>query len=114
MDEVHIAHDDGGLLGEFSLREPGQKSRPQKPAMNIAHAGMDELAKLELLGALADLDRADFTRPFVDILEQMPMDGLEMRQIESASGYALPAALNGQPPFYAIKQRGIGNPATIF
>jgi len=39
--------------------------------MDVRHAGLDELAELELLAALADLKRAQFAGPLVDVLEQV-------------------------------------------
>ena len=42
--------------------------------MDVRHAGLDELAELELLAAFADLDRAQLAGPVVDILKQVPMD----------------------------------------
>jgi hypothetical protein len=47
VDVVNVADDHGRLLG---------RSRP--PGHDVRHAGLDEPADLELLAALADLDRA--------------------------------------------------------
>jgi hypothetical protein len=62
--------------------------------MNIRHAGLHVLPELELLRAFADLDGPDLPGPFVEVLEQVTMDGPKMGKIEYAVGDVLPGAHN--------------------
>ena len=45
---------------------------------------IEELAELELVAALGDLDGARLPRPVVDVLEQGPVDRLEVSKVEVA------------------------------
>ena len=69
-----------GLLR--ALEGFAQQAGANEPAVDIGHPGFDELAKLELLAALADLDRAQLAGPVVHVLEQVAMDGAKMGQVE--------------------------------
>jgi hypothetical protein len=68
---------------------------------------------LELTSALGDFDRAQFTGPIVDILEQMPMDGAEMGEIERSRWYALGDSIAHQATLSSIKLVRVGNAETI-
>jgi hypothetical protein len=60
--------------------------------MDIRHAYFDILSKLELAGALGDLDGADLTSPIENILEEMTVDGTKMLEIEISDRDTLTAA----------------------
>jgi hypothetical protein len=114
MDEVHVADDNGCLFGELLPRQSNEESRSAQATMNIRHAGCDVLQELELLRALADLDRADFASPFVDILEQVAVDRLKMGEVQLPSRDTLPAARNRQAALHPVEFDRIGNTKTIF
>ncbi len=79
--------------------KPLQEAGADEPAVNVAHSGLDELAELKLLAALADLDRAQFTGPVVDVLKQVMMDGAQMGEVESAARDRLAAAVRRMKAF---------------
>ena len=78
------------------------------PAVNVGHAGLDVLAELELLAALADLDRAQLTGPVVDILEEVAMDGAEMSEVKGAVGDAASASQYDEASLLLVQKFGIG------
>lgn len=86
MDVVDVADDDGRLLGKCVRRQRGKKLRAQQPPMDVGHAGLDVLAELELLVALADLDRAQLAGPVVDVLEQVAMDRAQVSRSKVPRG----------------------------
>ncbi len=114
MDVVDVAKNDGGLLRKARSRQACEKSRPHQPTMDIAHAGLNILPELELLGIFADLDRAQFAGPIVDILEQMAMNGLQMSKIEGAAWNAFSASLDNEASFVSIEDDWVSDPETIF
>ena len=75
---------------------------------------MNVLPELELLMSLANLDRADFAGSLVDILKQMPVNGLKVRKIERPSGYTFSAALDDDAPFDRIECDRVGDAEPIF
>ena len=87
--KIHIAEDHGDLLREVLPRQSCQELRPCQSPMNVRQAGVDILTELELLRAFADLNSSYFTGPFVDVLEQVTMNGLEMGKIECTVRNAL-------------------------
>jgi hypothetical protein len=86
MNEVHVANNDRDLLREVAPRKFHKEPRAYKSPVHIGHAGLNVFPKLELLRALADFDRAKLAGPFIDILEQMAMNGLESARSKSPSG----------------------------
>ena len=85
MDVVDVADDHGGLFGEAGRGQSLQEAGSREAAVNVRHAGLDELAELELLAALADLDRAQFAGPVVDVLKEVAMDRAQMGEVEGAT-----------------------------
>ena len=81
--------------------------------MNVGHSSMDELSKLELLSALADFQGADFAGPVVNILEQMVMNGLQMREIEHPAWDSFLGALNDETALNAIERHWIDDAKPI-
>ncbi len=47
--------------------------------MNVGQACFDEAGELELMAAFGNLDGAKLSCPLIDILEQMPVNGLQVR-----------------------------------
>lgn len=113
MNEVDVADDHGNLRCKIRFRQTAQEPRPGKPTMNVRHAGVDVLAELKLLRAFADLDSADFASPWVDVLEQMAMDSLEMREIKRADRYAFRNALSNDESLNSIEDQRIGDVQAI-
>ena len=89
VDVVDIADDHRRLLRERRGGQPFEEARPDEPAVHVRHAGLDVAAKLELLAALADLDRAQLTGPVVNVLEQMAVDRAKVREVEGTAQDAL-------------------------
>jgi hypothetical protein len=85
-----------------------QKARTFEAAVNIGHSGMDVLPKLELLAALADLDRAQFSGPVVDVLEEMAMDGAQVDQVERAARDAAATSQGHKASFLPVEKFLIG------
>ena len=109
MHIVHIADDNGRRRGEGILGQSSEKIRFHQPAVNIGHSCFDELSELELLVALSDFDGAQFARPFVHILEQMPVNGPEVCQVKVSRGHTLAGALDHESTFHAVQGLGIGD-----
>src|SRR6188768_2813566 len=84
-----------------------------EPAVNVAHSGLDELAELKLLAALADLDRAQFAGPAVDVLEEVMMDGAQMGQVEGAARNASAAAQDDKAALLLVEVVWIGGAEPI-
>ncbi len=66
---VHVAHDWRGRLGEGAGAQASQKLSLPQPPVNIGHAGLDVLAKLELVAALGDLPAPKIPGPIIHILK---------------------------------------------
>ena len=67
------------------------------------------MPELELLVALADLDRAQFAGPVVDVLEEMAVDRERVIEIEVAAGDAAPASQHNECALLLAKKIRIGN-----
>ena len=91
--------------------------RPRKPpahtpevprrhdaAVYICHARLDEASWLELAAALADFDCSNLTRPLVDILEQVVMNGPQMSEVEIACRHCLEKTLGNELPLRGIQR----------
>ena len=87
VDVVDIADDLARAFCKARLRRSCKVFRLDQTAMHIGHASLDVLAKLELACALGDFQRADFSRPVVDVLEQAAVDGAQVLQVEIAGRY---------------------------
>ena len=57
------------------------------------------------LPSLADFNRPDFARPFVDILEQVAMDGLQMSEVKIARRHRLKKPLSDQQALGGLQRR---------
>jgi len=113
VDVVHVAHDRSGRPREGRAAQASQEVRLLQPPVNVGHAGFDELAKLELVAALGDLDGAQLARPGVQVLKKMPVDGAEMGQVKTAPGRAFGDPLGDNPPLYLVQLIGIGEPEPV-
>ncbi len=82
MDVVHVAHNFARRRGESRSAQIAKVITGGKPAMNIGHPRLDIASELELLLVFRDLHAADLAGPFVHVLEQMPMDGAKMGEVE--------------------------------
>lgn len=81
---VDISHDPRRGPRELGVAQPPEKIHLLEAAVNIGHAGFDEPAKLKLAAALGDLHHPHLTSPIVDILEQMPVNGAKVVEIETS------------------------------
>ncbi len=113
VDVVHVAKNVTCGGREVLTAQAAEKIGRLKPPMNIGHAGFNEPAELELVAVLGDLDAADLARPFVDILEQMMVDGTQVRQVEMAGRRTFPQPLNHQPSFKNLKLGGIPDAGSV-
>jgi hypothetical protein len=77
--------------------------------VNVAHASLDELPKLKLAAILGDLDGAKLTGPIKNILEKMPVNSAQVRQVKNPSGNALGGALDNERPLDDIETVGVIN-----
>ncbi|WP_245277207.1 hypothetical protein [Rhizobium sp. CF080] len=77
--------------------------------MNIGHADFDILPELELALALGNLDRPHLPRPFIDVLEKVAVDCLQMLEIEIASWNALPDTNGRKPTLRKIQLSGVSD-----
>ena len=60
-----------------------------QPPMHIRHAGFDIAMELELIAAFGNLQCADFTRPFINILKRMAVNSFQMGEIEITNWHAI-------------------------
>ena len=109
MDIVYVAHDDRGFLGKFGSAQAFEKICFLKAAVNVAHADLDELPELELVAVLGDFDGTKLAGPIKNILEKMPVNGAQVRQVKNPSGDALGGALDNERPLYNIETIGVLN-----
>jgi len=109
MDIVYVAHDDRGGPGKFGGAQTFEKIRFLKATVNVAHASLDELPKLKLAAILGDLDGAKLTGPIKNILEKMPVNSAQVRQVKNPSGNALGGALDNERPLDDIETVGVIN-----
>lgn len=103
MDVVDVANNHSGFIGENIGAETTQKLSSQQTAVHVRHAGFDEAKRHELCAAFGDLYNADLSRPVVDVLENVAMDGAELAEIKIACRKALSYALRRQAAFVAVK-----------
>ena len=109
----HVAHDRSGRPREVRPAQASQEIRLLKPTVNVGHADLNELAKLELVAALGDLDGAQLARPRVHILKKMPVNGAKVGQVKAAPGSAFGDPLGDKPPLHLVKLIGIGEPEPV-
>jgi hypothetical protein len=108
MDIGYVAHDDRGRLGKFGSTQTFEKIRLLKTAVNVAHAPLDKLPKLELLAVLGDFDGAKLAGPIKNILKKMPMNGAQVHQVKNPNGDAFGGALDNERPLDDIEAVGVG------
>jgi hypothetical protein len=99
MHIVDVTNDFAGGQRKSREAQATQEIAKGKPAMDIAHTGFNEAAELKLVSALGDLDAAQHASPIKDILKQVPVDGLQMQQIEVPGGDAFTDPLRNQGTF---------------
>ena len=100
---IYVADNDSRFAAESLPAQTFQKIAAHKAFMYVGHARFDILAKLELLAALVEFDGADFPRPGIYILEQMPMNGPEMIEVEATLRQTLGGSLRHKQPFDMIE-----------
>jgi hypothetical protein len=105
MNGVDIAHDFAGCHGERRRTQTVQEIRGCKPPMDITHAGFDEPAKLKLMATLGDFHGSQRAGPFIEILKQVHMDSLEMREVEVAGRDTFGYPLRHHRTLYNIELR---------
>ena len=71
--------------------------------MYVGHARGNVAAKLELMAALGNLDRADFSGPLINVLKQMPVDCAKMGEVEGPQRHRLCQALSDELPLHRIE-----------
>lgn len=84
MNIVHVPDDIAGPGGELIGIETAKEVGFVKPTVHVSHADADKPTGLELAAALGDLHLADFSRPVIDILKQVPVNGLKVCKVEIA------------------------------
>ena len=89
--------------------KPFQEAGFHKPAVTVTHARLDVLTELELVAVLGNLDGTKLSRPIVDILEEMPVYGLEMIEVEVPPRYAVLDALRDQTPLGPVQSRQVAD-----
>jgi len=113
VDVVHVAHDGSGRPREDRAAQASQEIRLLKAPVNVGHAGFDELAKLELVAALGDLDGAQLARPGVQVLKKMPVNGAKVSEVKVPRGRAFSDPLGDKPPLHLVQLIGIGEPEPV-
>lgn len=103
MHIVEVSHDRAGGVGEVGRRQAAQEIGRRQSSMDIGHANFDEPAKLKLVAALGDLDRPQFARPGVDVLEQMAVDSAQMGKVKDAVRNPLGHSLRNEGALGAIE-----------
>ncbi|MGB8843942.1 MAG: hypothetical protein WCC64_23070 [Aliidongia sp.] len=109
VDVVHIAQDRSGRLGERGRTQAAKETRFLKPAVDIGHARFDEAAELELIAAFGDFDGPKLAGPVIEILEEMAVNGVEMRQVEASVRNALGDAFDDKAPLSHLQPRSIND-----
>jgi hypothetical protein len=103
VDVIHIPHNFPGPRRELCRGQVIEKVGCSDLAMYVSHAGLDISPELELLPALGNLHGADFSCPFIDILKQVPMDRLQVGEIEIPSRDASLCPLHHKATFDTIE-----------
>jgi hypothetical protein len=78
MNLVDVTDYRTGVFRELVAVQIAEKLESNKPAVNVGHAGLDELTELELETSLGDLHLAEIAGPIEHVLEEMPMNGAKM------------------------------------
>ena len=77
--------------------------------MDVCHSSLDVAPELELVPALVDFDRAQFSGPLIDILKQVAVDSPEMCEIECAAWHTASCPLDHETPLDSVQSLRIGN-----
>ncbi len=77
--------------------------------MNVRHPAFDETHEHELMPAFGNFDRAKLSRPIVNVLKKMMMDGAKVRKVETAGGQALGRPAGHQLALHLVKHCWIGD-----
>ncbi len=85
MNVVHVADEGPGLPGEIGGAQAVQEVSLDEPVVDVSHASGNIGYWLEVVAALGDFDGAGLTRPLVGVLQQVPVDGAEMNEVELAA-----------------------------
>lgn len=109
MHMVDIADDRPGLCRKVLRGLAAKVLRRNNAPVNVVHAGGDITAGHELGPALGNFDGTNLTRPVMDILKKVPVNGLEMDEVEVAGRDAFSRALQGQPPLDLFEHGGVTN-----
>ena len=109
MDVVKVADDRAGRRREGPAMPAAQEIGVAEPAMHVGHTCLDEAAKLKLMTVLGDLHRAHLTRPVVDVLEQMAMDGLQVGEVKVSWRHTFGDALGHELAFDALQSGRVKN-----
>ncbi len=82
MNVVHITDNFCCFFGKCVGAQPAEKPAVEETAENIRHASLNEPPELERMASLGNFDRPQLPGPFINILKQMTMNILEMRQVK--------------------------------
>ena len=104
MDMVHVAKHRPSTVRESLRAHTTEVPRRHDAAVYIRHTRLDEASWLELAAALADFDCSNLTRPPVDILEQVVMNGPQMSEVEIACRHCLEKTLGNELPLRGIQR----------
>lgn len=113
MNVIQVADDRADGLHEFVKTQATQEIFTLQPPVNIVHARHNETLKLELMTALGNLYRAQFARPYINILEKVAVNGSKVGQIECTARHALFDGLVHQFPLMIVEQGRIANVQSV-
>ena len=111
---IHVADDRADGLGEFPPAQPTQKVAVREAPVNIVHPRRDELSKLELVAAFGNLNRAKLTRPIIDILKKVAVNGPKVGQVKRAARHTFLKSYPDKPPLDAIKLIKVSEAEFVF
>ncbi len=78
--------------------------------MDIRHAALNQFCGDEVVATLGNLNRPKLACPFVNVLKQMSMDGLQVLQAEVASWDDFEPSLENQQTLMLVKTGSILDP----
>lgn len=107
MHLIHIADDGPRRVGKVLRGEAFQEVGFDEAAVHVTHARLDVLTELELVPVPGNLDGAELSRPVVDILKKVPVNGPEMIEVEVSPWYAVLDTLRDQTPLGPVQSRQV-------
>ena len=107
MNIVQVAENKCGACAEAVGVETAKSVCLEYSGMYVGHARRNVAAKLELMTAFGNFDRADFSGPLIDVLKQMPVNCAKMSEIERPRWHGLCQPLDDELPLHRIERTWI-------